>query len=33
VAQDALGQVARATDRRANAITTVLVIHMGVGEP
>jgi hypothetical protein len=33
VPQDAFGQIARATDRRANAISTVLVIHMGVGEP
>jgi hypothetical protein len=32
-AQDALGQVACATDRRANAIATVLVIDMGIGEP
>jgi hypothetical protein len=32
VAQDSLGQVARATDGRAHAIVAVLVIDMGVGQ-
>jgi hypothetical protein len=33
VAQDALRQIARATDRRADAIAAMLMIDVGVGEP
>jgi len=33
VAQDALGQVARTTDRSADVTAPVIVIHVGVSAP